>query len=179
MKLGVYLSETGNAGRAIHLLEGLAADDIEALNALGIAYGQANRAADAIRTFEHVLEIDPTNGLGWQNIGTVQLRSGDRPAAEKSLRRALAIDDTLAGAYTTLGVVLSQTGRQADAVAAWQRAVALNPGEFDALYNLTMTLSDLGRRDEARSFGERYIATAPPGFYAREIASVRSVVGGR
>ena len=179
VKLGVYLSETGNAERAIHLLEGLAGDDIEALNALGIAYGQASRAADAIRTFEHVLEIDPTNGLGWQNIGTVQLRSGDRGAAEKSLRRALAIDDTLAGAYTTLGVVLSQTGRQPDAVAAWQRAVALNPGEFDALYNLTMTLSDLGRRDEARTYGERYVATAPPGFYAREIVEVRRVLAVR
>ena len=177
VKLGVYLSETGNAERAIHLLEGLAGDDIEALNALGIAYGQANRAADAIKTFEHVLEVDPTNGLGWQNIGTVQLRSGDRSAAEKSLRRALAIDDTLAGAYTTLGVVLSQTARQPEAVAAWQRAVALNPGEFDALYNLTMTLSDLGRRDEARTFGERYVATAPPGFYAREIARIRGVIG--
>ena len=83
VKLGVYLSETGNAERAIHLLEGLAGDDIEALNALGIAYGTANRAADAITTFEHVLEVDPTNGLGWQNIGTVQLRVGDRAAAEK------------------------------------------------------------------------------------------------
>jgi arylsulfatase A-like enzyme/Flp pilus assembly protein TadD len=179
VKLGVYLAETGSAERAIHLLEGLAGDDIEALNALGIAYGQANRAADAIRTFEHVLEVDPTNGLGWQNIGTVQLRSGDRAAAEKSLRRALAIDDTLAGACTTLGVVLSQTGRANDAIAAWQRAVTLSPGEFDAIYNLTMTLSDLGRRDEARTYGERYIATAPPGFYAREIARVRSVVHGR
>ena len=111
VKLGVYLSETGNAARAIQLLDGLAGDDIEALNALGIAYGQANRSADAIRTFEHVLRVDPTNGLGWQNIGTVQLRAGDRTAAEASLRRALAIDDTLAGACTTLGVVLSQTGQ--------------------------------------------------------------------
>ena len=54
VKLGVYLAETGNAERAIQLLEGLAGDDIEALNALGIAYGQASRAADAIRTFKHV-----------------------------------------------------------------------------------------------------------------------------
>ena len=113
VKLGVYLSETGNAERAIQLLEGLAGDDIEALNALGIAYGQARRSADAIRTFEHVLEVDPTNGLGWQNIGTVQLRDGDRKAAETSLRKALAIDGTLPGACTTLGVVLSQTGRAA------------------------------------------------------------------
>ena len=126
VKLGVYLSETGNAARAIQLLDGLAGDDIEALNALGIAYGQANRSADAIRTFERVLSVDPTNGLGWQNIGTVQLRAGDRTAAEASLRRALAIDDTLAGACTTLGVVLSQTGKTPEAIEMWKRAVSLD-----------------------------------------------------
>ncbi len=176
VKLGVYLSETGNAERAIHLLEGLAGDDIEALNALGIAYGTARRSADAIRTFKHVLEVDPTNGLGWQNIGTVQLRDGDRATAEASLRRALAIDDTLPGACTTLGVVLSQTGRASEAIEMWKRAVTLSATEYDALYNLTVTLFDLGRRDEARAYGERYVATAPPAFNAREIERVRRLV---
>ena len=142
VKLGVYLSETGSAERAIELLDGLAGDDIEALNALGIAYGQARRSADAIRTFQHVLRVDPTNGLGWQNIGTVQLRDGDRTAAEASLGRALAIDDTLVGAYTTLGVVLSQAGRATEAIEMWKRAVSLSATEYDALYNLTVTLFD-------------------------------------
>jgi tetratricopeptide (TPR) repeat protein len=120
--------------------------------------------------------VDPTNGLGWQNIGTVQLRAGDRAAAEASLRRALAIDDTLAGACTTLGVVLSQIGRAPEAIDMWKRAVALNGTEYDALYNLTVTLFDLGRRDEARSYGARYVATAPPGFYAHEIARVGALL---
>ena len=110
----------------------------------------------------------------------MQLRDGDRKAAEVSLRRALAIDDTLPGACTTLGVVLSQTGRAAEAIDMWKRAVALGASEYDALYNLTVTLFDLGRRDEARTYGERYVATAPPGFYAREIragARVDEAVG--
>jgi arylsulfatase A-like enzyme/Flp pilus assembly protein TadD len=176
VKLGVYLAETGDSARAITLLEGQAGDDIEALNSLGIAYGQARRSDQAMQTFRHVLEIDPTNGLAWQNIGTVQLRDGDRAGAEASLRRALGIDDTLAGACTTLGVVLSQTGRDSEAIDLWKRAVALNPTEFDALYNLTVTLYHAGRRDEGRTYGERYVATAPPGFYARDIARVRALV---
>ncbi|HET7218424.1 MAG TPA: sulfatase-like hydrolase/transferase [Vicinamibacterales bacterium] len=176
VKLGIYLAETGTATRAIALLEGLAGDDIEALNALGIAYGQAGRSADAMRTFTRSLEIDPSNGLAWQNIGTLQLRGGDRQAAETSLRRALTIDDTLPGAYTTLGVVLSDTNRKAEAVDMWKRAVALSPGEFDALYNLTVTLVDLGRRDEAHTYGERFVTTAPPAFYARDIESVRRML---
>jgi protein O-GlcNAc transferase len=176
VKLGIYLAETGHADRAIGLLDGLAGDDIEALNALGIAYGQAGRAADASRTFHRALEIDPTNGLAWQNIGTLELRGGDRQAAESSLRRALSIDDSLPGAHTTLGVVLAQTDRKTDAVDEWKRAVALNPTEFDALYNLTVTLIELGRQDEARTFGEQYIASAPPAFYRADIARIQTLI---
>ena len=176
VKLGIYLAETGHADRAIGLLDGLAGDDIEALNALGIAYGQAGRAADASRMFHRALEIDPTNGLAWQNIGTLELRGGDRQAAESSLRRALSIDDSLPGAHTTLGVVLAQADRKTEAVDEWKRAVALNPSEFDALYNLTITLIELGRKDEARTFAEQYIASAPPAFYRKDIARIQSLI---
>ena len=179
VKLGIYLAETGRATRAIALLEGLAGDDIEALNALGIAYGRAGRSADALRTFSHILDVDPTNGLSWQNIGTVQLTAGDRAAAETSLRKALEIDDSLAGACTTLGVLLSETGRKPEAIEMWKRAVTLDPRDFDALYNLTVTLVDAGRRDEARSFGNQYIATAPPAMYARDIARIKSILAER
>jgi arylsulfatase A-like enzyme/tetratricopeptide (TPR) repeat protein len=179
VKLGIYLAETGNSDRAIALLEGLAGDDIEALNALGIAYGRGGSTAEALRTFKRALEIDSTNGLAWQNIGTVELRAGNRAAAEMSLRRALSIDDTLPGAYTTLGVVLSETGRRTEAVEAWKRAVALDATEFDALYNLTVTLVEAGRRDEARTYGSRYIATAPPALHARDIARVTALIGSK
>ena len=178
VKLGVYLAQTGDARRAIALLEGLAGEDTEALNALGIAYGQAGRGQDAMRTFERVLQIDPTSGLAWQNIATVQLRARDRAGAEASLRRALEIDPQLPGAYTTLGVVLSNTGRKAEAVVAWKRAVALEPSEFDALYNLIVTLTELGRSDEARPYADRYLAEAPPAFYARDIERVRALTRG-
>jgi arylsulfatase A-like enzyme/tetratricopeptide (TPR) repeat protein len=176
VKLGLYLAETGQAARAIALLENLAGDDVEALNALGIAYGHASRNADASRTFSRILEIDPSNGLAWQNIGTIELRSGRRQEAEAALRRALDIDNGLPGAYTTLGVVLSESGRKTEAVDMWKRAVAVSPAESDALYNLTVTLLELGRKDEARVFGERYIATAPPGLFARDIARIKSLI---
>ena len=112
VKLGTYLAETGAAARAVALLETLPQDDTEALNALGIAYGHAGRAADAMRVFTLALELDATNGLAHQNIGTLHLRAGDLAAAEASLRKAIAIDPSLPGAYTALGVVLVKTGRR-------------------------------------------------------------------
>ena len=137
VKLGTYLAETGAADRAIALLETLPQDDTEALNALGIAYGQAGRVADAKRRFTQALALDATNGLAHQNLGTLALRAGDLAAAEAALRQAIAIDPSLPGAYTALGVVLVKTERRADALAAWTRAIELEATEYDALYNLT------------------------------------------
>jgi tetratricopeptide (TPR) repeat protein len=176
VKLGIYLAETGHAARAIALLEGLAGDDIEALNALGIAYGRANRSADARRTFEHALEIDPTNGLAWQNIGTLDLQAGNLEAARKSLDTALGIDPGLGGARTSLGVVYAQQGKREDAVLQWMLATKSDPPELDALYNLTVTLVELGRRDEARKYGAQYIATAPPGFFRADIDRIKALI---
>lgn len=179
VKLGTYLAETGSPARAIALLETLPQDDTEVLNALGIAYGQAGRPADALRAFDRAIALDATNGLAHQNIGTLHLRANDFAAAEASLRRALAIDPSLAGAFTTLGVVLARTERRDEAIDAWKRAVELEPTEFDALYNLTVALLAAGRRQEAFDFGQRYLATAPPALYGSDLAHLRELLAKR
>jgi tetratricopeptide (TPR) repeat protein len=179
VKLGIYLAETGRADRAIALLEGLAGDDIEALNALGIAYGHARRTEDARRTFKHALEIDPTNALAWQNIGTLDLQNDDVAAAEKSLNAALEIDSLLPGAHTSLGVILARRGEKEGAIFHWMMANKADPTDFDALYNLTVTLMEVGKVDEARRYGQQYIATAPPALYAADIERIRKTLGER
>ena len=178
VKLGLYLAESGDAARAIPLLEGMSADDSEVLNALGIAYGQAGRFDDALRTFVRALELDPTSGLSHQNIATIALRRGRLPEAEAGFRRALAADDTLAGAHTGLGVVLAQTHRVPEALDAWRRAVTLDPNEFNALFNLTLELFAAGRVEEARRHGERFVTAAPPALFGPDIARVRQLLAG-
>ena len=180
VKLGLYLAQTGEAGRAITILESMSPDDSEVLNALGIAYGQGGRAGDARRTFERALVVDPTSGLAHQNLATLHLRARDLVAAETELRLALAIDPSLPGAHTALGVVLSQTGRRSEALDAWRRAIALDPSELDALYNLTVQLFAAGQIDEARRIGDRYLALAPPALAGSDIARVQALMrGGR
>src|SRR6185436_13769740 len=55
IRLGIYLAEShADSSRAIALLEGMSAVDVEALNALGVAYGDAGRYDAAIGTFTKV-----------------------------------------------------------------------------------------------------------------------------
>ena len=177
VKLGLYLAETGQSAKAIALLETLPQDDTEALNALGIAKAHAGRPSEARQLFLRAIELDATNGLAHQNIGTLHLQANDLKNAEASLRQALAIDPTLAGAYTSLGVVLAQTGRAADAIDAWKRAVGLDPSDFDGLFNLTLELVKQGRKDEAQQYGGLFLQTAPPSVYGQDIARVRQMLG--
>ncbi len=183
IKLGQYLAESGQPGKAVALLAGDTGDDPDALIALGNAYQLADQPAAAIKTFKRLLDIDPKNGLAWENIGTSQLQTGDVAAAETSLRRAIELDKSLAGAYTALGVVLAGTNRKSEAIDAWKSAVAQEATELNALYNLAINLAAAGRRDEARIYGERFIAAAPQTMKG-DIAAIKralghSTVGGR
>lgn len=176
-RLGTFLAETGQPQKAITLLSHSPADDVEAMNALGIAHGQAGHNAEALRTFEKVLAADATNGIALQNIGTIKLRENKIADAETWIRKALDADPSLANAYTTMGVIFQRTGRTANAIEAWRRAVELDGTEYDALFNLTVSLAQLGQVDEARRYGNQFIATAPPGFYGADIAEVRRLLG--
>ena len=191
IRLGIYLAESHtDSGKAIKLLEGMSAEDVEALNGLGIAYGDAGRYDDAIRAFTRILVLDSTNGLAHQNLASMALRQalaakneaerrGKLQQAEASARTAIELDPQLADAFTTLGVVLSTSGRKADAIESWKRAVQLDPSQFNALYNLWFELASAGRRDEASTYGRQFAETAPPAFFGPDIARVRGYLSGR
>jgi arylsulfatase A-like enzyme/Flp pilus assembly protein TadD len=189
VRLGVYLAESGgDPARAIRVLKGLPADDVEALNSLGIAYGAARQYGQAVQTFQRVLTLDPTNGLAHQNIASMRLREalaaggGDAPPlfaeAETFARRAIELDPRLPGVHTILGVILSKSGRQAQAIESWKRAVELDPSEFNALYNLWLQLASAGRREEAVAYGRQFVATAPEAFFAHERQEISRYLAG-
>jgi arylsulfatase A-like enzyme/Flp pilus assembly protein TadD len=177
IKLAQYLAESGQPDKAIALMERDAGDDPDALVALGNAYIMSGRTGDALKTFRHLLAVDPASALAHQNIGTAQLQARDFAAAEVSLRKAVEIDPKLSGAWTALGVALASSNRRADAIDAWKRAVALDGSDFNALFNLTVNLAHEGRREEARIYGVRFIQTAPPDLQ-QDIETIRRLVGG-
>jgi len=186
IRLGLYLAESHtDARRAIALLEGMSNEDVEALNGLGVAYGDGGRVAEAERTFHRVLELDPTNGLAFQNLAALALQQGlsaapgaardtRLQAAETYARKAIDADPQLPDAFTTLGVVQSTLGRKQEAIDSWKRAVDLDGSQFNALYNLWYELMTAGRQGEAAVYGRRFVATAPPAFFGPDIARVRA-----
>jgi arylsulfatase A-like enzyme/tetratricopeptide (TPR) repeat protein len=172
-RLGTFLAETGSAEKAIPLLSAAPDEDVDAMNALGIAYGFAGRDREALAAFNRVLEVDPTNGRAMQNIATIKLRQNDVAAAKAWIDKALAADPSLADAYTTMGVIAARSGRGDEAIEAWRRAVELDNTSFDAMYNLVFALAKAGNTTEASRYADMFVQTAPPARYSAEIAEIR------
>jgi arylsulfatase A-like enzyme/tetratricopeptide (TPR) repeat protein len=190
IRLGLYLAESHtDITRAITILEALPKTNVEALNALGVAYDDAGRLGDAIATFRRLLVLDPTNGLALNNIGTILMKEAQAetdPArkraawqvAEATVQQAIKADPTLADAYNSLGVIMRSTGRPADAIKNWKEAARQDPRNFDALENLVITLSETGQLADARTYARQYVNTAPSDRYAKTIAEMRRFLGG-
>jgi tetratricopeptide (TPR) repeat protein len=185
IRLGLYLAEShADPNQAIGVLEGRTGEDVEALNALGVAYGDAGRSEDALRTFRRVLALDPTNGIAYQNVSAIilrealaatdqQNRASKLQQAEQAAKDAIAADPSLGDAYTTLGVIQATTGRKSDAIESWKRAVGLDHSQFNAMYDLWFELAAAGRRDEASQYGRQFVASAPPALFISDIEEVK------
>ncbi len=75
---------------------------VDALNALGVAYGQQGRFAEAIEQFELALKLDPNAAHVMNNLGYAQLKAGQVSQAQVALERAVARDPNNAGARANL-----------------------------------------------------------------------------
>jgi tetratricopeptide (TPR) repeat protein len=149
-----------------------------------VAYSDAGRSEDALRTFRRILALDPTNGIAYQNVSSVILRealaeknaagrASKLQEAEKYSHEAIAADPALGDAYTTLGVIQATTNRKPEAIDSWKRAVELDHSQFNALYDLWFELASAGRRAEASQYGRQFVATAPPALFISDIEEVK------
>ena len=178
VRLGLLLSETGQAREAVDVLRPFASGrDPDVLNAYGIALADSGDLRAAQAQFERALSIDHTNATAYQNIGVVALRRGDVGAARASLAKALALNDRLPMALNLMGVIDMKSGHPDQAIDWWRKAVKADPRLYDAMYNLAIVSSRTGRNDVAREALHRFIDTAPPQRYADDIATARALLG--
>jgi Tfp pilus assembly protein PilF len=178
---GAYLTEGGRYREAVAFLGPYARNtsaDIDVLTALGMAQARLGQRDEALATFARARELDPSNAMVLVNAGTVYLMAGDRVRARQAFEAALDIDQEVARAHNSLGVIAAEEGHVDEAVERWKRAVALDPQDYQTLFNLGTTLRKLHREAEARPYLEAYLKAAPVALEGRDVARVRSWLGG-
>ncbi len=174
---GLLLCEMGRPKQAVEVLSPYReSDDIETLNALGVALADAGQPADALKVFSRVLEFDAGNARALQDTG-ISLLKLDRPEeARKYLELALTRGRRQVRAWNALGVAWMRLGDPKKAIEAWEECVALNPEQYEALYNIGRVAGEQGDWKKARAALERFVATAPPKQYGKDLAEVRGAL---
>jgi choline-sulfatase len=96
----------------------------QALTGVAQAYLQLNRSADARRSLQTALQINPRNFKAWYQLGYVEWR--ERPAdAAEAFREALSIQPGFALAHRDLGLLLFGQREYAQALKPLEQAIAL------------------------------------------------------
>jgi tetratricopeptide (TPR) repeat protein len=147
------------------------ARDVADLFARGIALEEnPNTHAEAIATYQRVLELDPRHSAANINLGTLFYNRQDYGLAEKHYRAAIAIDPRYALAYFDLGNVLDETGRVSEAIQTYKAALQLAPTYGDAHYNLALAYEKVKESRKALKHWQAYVkldTTGPWSVHAR------------
>ena len=176
-KRALLLSELGRPAEAARLLEPhRESQDLQTLNALGIALTDSGRPADGLAVFERIIALTPKNAQAHQNAGLALLRLDRLEEARAELEAALATSRRSPRSLNALGVVYSRLGDPKRAVEAWSRCLDADPQQYDAMYNLGRVAGNVGDWETARRALERFVATAPPARYRKDIAEVKAVL---
>jgi len=95
-----------------------------------------NRMDEAIEEYREVIRTESWNALGYYNLGTAFLRTGDLTAAKSNLEYSLVLEPFNAGALSNLGLIHIRENELSEARQILETAVSRNPEHAAALDNL-------------------------------------------
>src|SRR5438105_13886560 len=96
-ELGIQALRRGDCARAVEFLEPLcraSPGEYRARLALAVAYGDCDRALDAVRVLEDAIRLRPRVPQGHYNLAVALERSGRAPLAQAALRHTLLLHPT-------------------------------------------------------------------------------------
>jgi tetratricopeptide (TPR) repeat protein len=117
--------------------------------------------AEAIASYERVLEREPRRVDAWINLGTLHYEGSEFQRAFECFRRASEIDANNALSLYNVGCVLEDLGQVHSAREYLRAAVRLDPAFADAHYNLALVCERLGAQGEAAGHWRRYVELDP------------------
>ncbi len=171
-ELAVVARDLGLAAEATRAEEAslaLNSQEPAAHNGKGLVLVDAGRHAEAARSFEEAVRLDPTNAVYYANLGNARRALADLAAAATAYRRALDLAPQLADAANGLGVVLIQQKQPADAV-RWLEQAARDPSFVEAQLNLAIALQEAGELERAKAQYRRVVSASGPHAKEREAA---------
>jgi eukaryotic-like serine/threonine-protein kinase len=121
----------------------------EATLALGLAYGEEGRNADAIRILRESVTLAPNSATAWKGLGYTYHYAGLIDLAEAAFRRNRDLDPSPPQIYWMHGRMLLYQGKAREAEEEVRRALERYPDQFKLQTFLGYFLYYQGKSDEA------------------------------
>ncbi|MBI2689224.1 MAG: tetratricopeptide repeat protein [Acidobacteria bacterium] len=115
----------------------------------GNDYLRAGRLAEAEQAYQLHLKTNPNDPQALANLGAVQARREDYPAAIRSYQRALKAAPSLTPIYLNLGLAHYKSRQWAEALAAYDSFLKMQPGQRQAMQLRALCLLELERFGDA------------------------------
>jgi len=134
LNLGVAYSEMGLLDQAeLQLRDALALSPLsfDAHNRLGELYLQQKRFEEAKKQFEDSVRGLP-NERGYDDLGDVCLRQGERERAESAFRQVIILNALDSHAYFGLAAIEAASGRNAEAIRDYEAGLESEPNNREA-----------------------------------------------
>jgi len=149
-------NNSSGASSAFEKYVALRADNAKAWLALGMAYVQQHRFADARGPLERSIRLDPNLAEAEYQLGVVAKNQGTSEEAAQHFQRAIVLQPRHAKALWSLGNLYLLSGDLQKAQENLQAAEAIEPNSVQTQYDLGLVLSKLGKPELAREHLDRY-----------------------
>ena len=142
--------------------------DIAHLLAEGDRLRDGQCLAEAMASYERVIDLAPSRPEGHYKLGTVYGRAGRNVDAEQCYRRALELQRGHLGALNNLALICFSQARFGEAEGLYREILVNRTDHVEAHINLGNLLAESGRADEALYHFRRATELRPDSAIARE-----------
>lgn len=164
LESGYAAQRCGDLARAEQLYKQVLradADNIHALNLLGMQCVNSLRADEAVDYLSRALAIDPHNPQSHTNIGLAYKDRGEAKMAIGHFRESIRLDPGNPDVYNNLGNVLRVVEQPGEAIRVYERALKMRPDFAECWCNLAAALNEAGRHERAMQAVERALHLDP------------------
>jgi Flp pilus assembly protein TadD len=139
---------------------GLAPDDAEFHDHLGMALAAQGRWDEAAASLNRAMELGP-GAETCLNLAHALRRTGRSDEAMARYRQAIELQPNFHAAHNNLGNILREKGQFDEAIASYRRAIEVKADYLEAHNNLGSALLESGRPTEAIEQYQRALALRP------------------
>jgi len=116
--------EVKKAMQSAQILDG---NNVDVLRRLGVAFLEMHDYAEAQKTFEAILAIDPKDDLAENALANTLHKLGEDDAAVLHHKRAIQLDDGYAPYHFNYANTLYELGRKTEALEQYKKALICDP----------------------------------------------------